>query len=45
MRKLGALTSYRYRNELFPASQFRIVWDTLRELLPIQANTRYLKIL
>jgi hypothetical protein len=45
VRKPGALTSYRYRDELFPTSRFRIVWDTLRELIPLQANKRYLQIL
>jgi len=45
VRKPGALTNYRYRDELFPTSRFRIVWDTLRELIPLQANKRYLEIL
>lgn len=45
VRKPGALTSYRYREELFPTSRFRMVWDTLRELVPLRANKRYLEIL
>jgi len=45
VRKPGALTNYRYREELFPTSRFRIAWDTLRELVPLQANKRYLQIL
>lgn len=45
VRKPGALTSYRYRDELFPTSRFRMAWDTLRELAPLQANKRYLQIL
>lgn len=45
VRKPGALTSYRYRDELFPTSRFRMAWDTLRELAPPRANRRYLQIL
>ena len=39
------MENYRYREELFPTSRFRMVWDALRELAPAQANKRYLKIL
>jgi hypothetical protein len=45
VRKPGALASYRYREELFPTSRFRMVWDALRELTPLHANKRYLEIL
>lgn len=45
VRKPGALTSYRYREELFPTSRFRMAWDALRELAPLRANKRYLQIL
>jgi hypothetical protein len=45
VRKPGALTNYRYREELFPTSRFRMAWDALRELAPLQANKRYLQIL
>jgi hypothetical protein len=45
VRKPGAMENYRYREELFPTSRFRMVWDALRELAPAQANKRYLKIL
>lgn len=45
VRKPGALTSYRYREELFPTSRFRMAWDVLRELAPLRANKRYLQIL
>src|SRR3984893_3586873 len=45
VRKPGAFENYRYREELFPTSRFRMAWDALRELLPLRANKRYLKIL
>lgn len=44
VRKPGAFENYRYRDELFPSSRFRMTWDALRELTP-QANKRYLEIL
>lgn len=45
VRKPGAFSNYRYREELFPTSRFRMAWDTLRELEPLHANKRYLEIL
>jgi len=45
VRKPGAFANYRYRDELFPTSRFRMAWDTLRELIPLRANRRYLEIL
>ena len=45
VRKPGAFENYRYREELFPTSRFRMVWDALRELTPARANKRYLEIL
>jgi hypothetical protein len=30
MRKPGAFASYRYREEMFPTSSFRMAWDNLR---------------
>ena len=45
VRKPGAFENYRYREELFPTSRFRMAWDTLRELIPLRANKRYLEIL
>jgi len=44
-RKPGAFENYRYREELFPTSRFRMAWDALRELIPLRANKRYLEIL
>ena len=45
IRKPGAFENYRYRDELFPTSRFRMAWDELRELVPLRANKRYLEIL
>lgn len=45
VRKPGAFESYRYREDLFPSSQFRMAYDTLRETRPQSASKEYLKIL
>jgi len=45
VRKPGAFSNYRYREELFPTSRFRMTWDALRDLDPLHANKRYLEIL
>ena len=45
VRKPGAFENYRYRDELFPTSRFRMAWDALRDLAPVRANKRYLEIL
>lgn len=45
VRKPGAFENYRYRDELFPTSRFRIAWDALREVTPQRANKRYLELL
>ena len=45
VRKPGAFDNYRYRDELFPTSRFRMAWDALREVTPRRANQRYLEIL
>ena len=45
VRKPGAFNNYRYLEELFPTSRFRMVWDALRELTPLRAQKRYLEIL
>lgn len=44
VRKPGAFENYRYRDELFPTSRFRMAWDALREATP-RANKRYLELL
>lgn len=45
VRKPGAFENYRYRDELFPTSRFRMAWDALREVTPQRANKRYLELL
>jgi hypothetical protein len=45
VRKPGAFENYRYREDLFPTSRFRMVWDALRETAPLRASKRYLEIL
>lgn len=45
VRKPGAFENYRYRDELFPTSRFRIAWDVLREVAPARANKSYLELL
>lgn len=45
VRKPGAFANYRYREELFPTSRFRIAYDALRSTSPLIADREYLKIL
>jgi hypothetical protein len=45
VRKPGAFENYRYREDLFPTSRFRMAYDALHELAPSQAVKEYLKIL
>ncbi len=46
VRKPGAFENYRYRDELFPTSRFRMVFDVLQETLGRpKAGKEYLKIL
>jgi hypothetical protein len=45
VRKPGALENYRYRDELFPTSRFRMVFDVLQEQLGARASRQYLRIL
>lgn len=45
VRKPGAFENYRYKADMFPSSCFRIAYDTLKQLVPLQANKEYLKIL
>jgi hypothetical protein len=37
VRKPGAFERYRYREDLFPTSRFRMVYDALREQVPNRA--------
>jgi len=46
VRKPGAFENYRYKDDLFPTSQFRIAYDLLRSQYGSkQGNKHYLKIL
>jgi hypothetical protein len=46
VRKPGAFANYRYREELFPTSRFRIAYDAQkRRHTPLVADKQYLKIL
>jgi hypothetical protein len=45
IRKPGAFADYRYREDLFPTSRFRMAYDALREEHPSRAEREYLKIL
>jgi hypothetical protein len=45
VRKPGAFASCRYREHLFPSSQFRKVYDLLKEVAPRRCDHRYLEIL
>ena len=45
VRKPGAFEAYRYREELFPTSRFRMAYDALRESAGRRASKEYLRIL
>src|SRR5437762_6911643 len=45
VRKPGAFAGYRYRDELFPSSRFRLAYDRLVEQQPGRAAREYLGIL
>lgn len=47
LRKPGAFKNYRYRDDLFPSTRFRMAYDYLveRNTNPQKASTEYLKIL
>jgi hypothetical protein len=45
VRKPGAFENYRYREELFPTSRFRMAYDALRESQPGRGHKEYLGIL
>lgn len=44
-RKPGAFEHYRYRDDLFPTSRFRMAYDALLRQLPDRATKEYLAIL
>jgi len=45
VRKPGAFAHYHYRQELFPTSRFRVVYDALRASCGAKADKEYLRIL
>ena len=45
VRKPGAFEAYRYREELFPTSRFRMAYDALKRSAPDRASKEYLAIL
>jgi hypothetical protein len=45
VRKPGAFENYRYQEDLFPTSRFRMAYDALQESAPLRAHKEYLKIL
>ena len=45
VRKPGAFENYRYREQLFPTSRFRMAYDALRKQSPSRSSKRYLQIL
>ena len=45
VRKPGALAHYRFREELFPTSRFRLAYDVLQETQPSRADREYVQIL
>jgi len=45
IRKPGAFENYKYKNDMFPTSHFRIAYDMLKEQYPAKANKKYLRIL
>ena len=45
VRKPGAFENYRYRDDLFPTSRFRMAYDWLKDHRPASSSKEYLKIL
>jgi transposase len=45
VRKPGAFEHYRYREDLFPTTRFRMAYDALKETRPSRAAKEYLEIL
>jgi hypothetical protein len=44
-RKPGAFENYRYQEDLFPTSRFRMAYDALKETTPGRSSKEYVKIL
>src|SRR5437773_6867797 len=45
VRKPGAFENYRYQEDLFPTSRFRMAYDALKETTPSRCSKEYVKIL
>ena len=45
VRKPGAFENYRYQEDLFPTSRFRMAYDALKETTPGRYTKEYLKLL
>jgi transposase len=45
VRKPGAFENYKYHEDLFPSSRFKMAYDYLKRVTPQRANKIYLKIL
>ena len=45
IRKPGAFENYRYRDDLFPTSRFRMAYDALKQTHGLSGNRQYLQIL
>jgi hypothetical protein len=45
VRKPGAFENYKYREDMFPTSRFRMAYDMLRDASPGRASHEYLQIL
>lgn len=45
VRKPGAFDNYRYRDELFPTTRFRVAYDLLKKSTTLRADKEYLSIL
>jgi hypothetical protein len=45
LRKPGAFENYRYQEDLFPTSRFRMAYDALHESTEARSSKEYLKIL
>jgi hypothetical protein len=45
VRKPGAFAAYRYRDELFPTTTFRLVYDRLTAHWPKRADAEYVRVL
>ena len=45
VRKPGAFENYRYQEDLFPTSRFRMAYDALQETTPSRSSKEYVKIL